>query len=152
MGSSESGPVRPDPEEGDEPWPDRCEPLLELARPTPDLVRAQLVRPRRRSGDEVRHAEFPIEQRGVLEGRQEAVGESGRVQRLPEPVARPSEVMPDGARPEPRVDAHEDDVEVRPEHVGDRSAARGLEVGLRGVQALSQSRVRSGHHERDVVI
>ena len=67
VGSSESGPVRPDPEDGDEPWPERCQPLLELARPTPDLVRAQFVRPRGGSGDEVRQAEVRVEQRGVLE-------------------------------------------------------------------------------------
>ena len=37
----------------------------------------------------------------------------GTVERLPEPVARPREVVPDGARPQPRVDPDEDDVEVR---------------------------------------
>ena len=103
-------------------------------------------------GDEVRHAEAPLGERGVLVRREQAIREPGAVERLPEAVARPREVVPDGARPQPRVDAHEDDVEVRPEHVGDRSTARGLEVGFRGVHALSQPCGRSGHHERHVVI
>jgi hypothetical protein len=67
VASSEPGPVHADPEDGDEPGPERCESLLELDRPTSDLVRAQLVRPGGRSSDEVRDAEVRVEQRGVLE-------------------------------------------------------------------------------------
>ena len=112
----------------------------------------ELVGGRGRPGDEVRHAEVPPEQRRVLERGEEPVGEPGAVERLPEPVARPREVMPDRARPQPGVDPDEHDVEVRAEDVGDRPAARGLEFRLRGVHRVSQPRGRSGHHERDVVI
>ena len=79
-----------------------------------------------RSGHQIRHAEVPLEERRVLLGREQPIGEPGSVQRLPEAVTRPGEVVPDRARPQARVDPDEDHVEVRPEHVGDRPPARCL--------------------------
>ena len=61
------------------------------------------------------------------------------VERLPEAVPGPCEVMPDGARPQPGVDPDEDDVEVRPEDVGDRPVARGFQVFLRRAHGIGRA-------------
>ena len=55
---------------------------------------------------------------------QTSFGETGGVQRGPEAVARPGEVMPDRPRVQPRVDAAEQDAQVRPNHVRDLPAVR----------------------------
>jgi hypothetical protein len=58
---------------------------------------------------DVRDAETELRQRDVLLGRVQARREAGRVQRRPEPVPRPGEVVPDLRRSEPGVDPDEED-------------------------------------------
>ena len=81
----------------------------------------KLVRPQRR-----------VEQFAVLEGRElsiaEAAGEEGR----PEAIAGPGEVMADRRRVEARIDAAEEDEQVRREDVGDGLAVSGGELGRGG--------------------
>jgi hypothetical protein len=53
------------------------------------------------------------------------------VERRPEAVARPGEVVPDGARPQAGVDPDEDDGEIAREDVGDRSTVSALQLCFR---------------------
>jgi len=51
------------------------------------------------------------------------------VQRLPEPVPGPGEVVADRRRPQPRVDAAEQHPQPRPEHVGHEPALGAGQLG-----------------------
>jgi hypothetical protein len=64
------------------------------------------------------------QQLAVLLGRELARGDAGTVQRGPEAVARPGEVVADLGRAQGRVDAAEEDVEAGPDDVRERLAQR----------------------------
>jgi hypothetical protein len=87
----------------------------------PQLVVGELGGGTGRAVDEVRHADAVGEQLLVLVGAQPPRGEPRGVQRRPEPVARPGEVVARLGGPQRRVDADEEDPEP-----GDYDVAEGL--------------------------
>src|SRR2546427_2489726 len=121
-------PVRRDAQDSDDIRSEPGDLRLERAASGPELVRGQLRRRGGRPVDQVRDAEAYGRQILIVERRPLALGEARAVERLPEAVARPGEVVPDRPRVQPRIDAHEHHVELISEHVGDRAAASGVEL------------------------
>src|SRR5207248_2547627 len=78
--------------------------------------------------DEARDADPDGHEIKVVERRPLSLREPGPVERLPEAVARPGEVVPDGPRVQSRVDPHEHHAEAISQKVGDRAAASGVEL------------------------
>ena len=70
-------------------------------------------------------------------------GESRAVQDRPEAIARAAEVLFHGRRVEAGIDAAEEDVEVRRDHVGQRLVRRRRELLLRRPQAAPSSAARA---------
>ena len=68
----------------------------------------------------------------LLAGPQEPVAEPCPVQRGPEAIARPGEVMACGAGIESRVDPAEQDPQAGSDQIGNRAARGGKELGPRG--------------------
>src|SRR5437867_2674560 len=113
-----------------------------------ELSLGQLGCPRRGPRHQIGDAEPGLQQLALLERRELPAREERAVERLPEPVAGPSEVMADGARVEARVDAAEEHLQPRPDDVRDRPAGRladpsmrdGLEAWLRVGVGLGELR------------
>ena len=110
--------------------------LEEAAAAVADLVGSELGGGRGRAVDEVGDAEAGLEHGVAVPGRQESIGEARGVERRPEAVARPGEMAPGGARVAARVDAAEEDAQVRGDEVGDGQAVGGREFGGRRAPGL----------------
>lgn len=82
---------------------------------------------------DVGDADAGAEQLPLLGRVEQARAEPSAVQRLPEAVTRACEMVPDGRRVQARVDADEEDVELAPDEIRDALAARGRELGERGL-------------------
>jgi hypothetical protein len=115
VAAPERGAVRRQAEDGDQPRAQPPDGRLELARAGAQLGRVELGRRPRRAVRDVRDADPVREQLGVLLGAQPARGEAGGVQRRPEAVARPCEVVADLRGAQRRVDADEEDAQARPD-------------------------------------
>jgi len=88
-----------------------------------------------RARDEVRDPAADIEQPPLVPRREHVIGEARAVQRAPEAVARPREVVARRARVQAGVDAAEEHLQPRRDEVGDGASVRGGELGLRGARA-----------------
>ena len=83
------------------------------------------------SGCHVGDAVAEIEEHPLLVRREDAIREACRVQRRPEAVARPREVVPHGGRVQPRVDAAEEDREPGRDDVGHQAPGGTRDLGAR---------------------
>jgi hypothetical protein len=72
------------------------------------------------------------DQLGLLVGGEQPRGQPAQVERLPEAVPGPGEVVPDRRRPQPGVDAAEQHPHARAEHVGHEPALGALPLGEGG--------------------
>jgi hypothetical protein len=97
---------------------------LQRRRPCRELGRRELRRRPRRPIDEVRDPQAEGRQQAVLAGGQPARREARPVQRRPEAVARPGEVVAALGREQRRVDPAEEDEQIVGDDVGER-----LDVG-----------------------
>ena len=129
----ERHPVGGDPDDREPPRPHLVCQVAQTASARPHLVVGQLVGPRRRPRDHVGDPEAERAQLVLLGGAQQARGEAGAVQRRPEPVAGPPEVVPGQRRDEAGVDAAEQHgtrrVAGTGQHVGHRERPGGLQLG-----------------------
>jgi hypothetical protein len=112
-GSSERRPVGGQADDGDEPGSLGAHERVELGGPGEQLLARELVGRARGTRRDVRHADAEVEQVEVLVGSQTARGEAGGVQRRPEAVAGPGEVVADLGRAQRRVDPDEEDPQAR---------------------------------------
>jgi hypothetical protein len=131
--------VRGDPDDREPP---RTQPLHQRPQAVAagaQLRVAQLVGPCRRSVHHVRDAQPEGGQLTLLRGQQAARGEPAQVQRGPEPVAGPAEMVPGQRRDEAGVDAAE-------QHGARRVVGSGEQVGHgQGARRLQRGTGRAGH-------
>ena len=99
---------------------------LELRRTRDQFFRTEFGRHRCRAWDQVGQAETELEKLLVLPRRIQAPGESAGVERGPEPVPWPREMVPRPGGVQPRIDPAKDDRQSRPQGVPNR-AVRGRE-------------------------
>jgi len=109
--------------EGDDLGPDARDLGLEDLPSLEIFRRPQVVDPRARPRDQVRHAEAPLRQPHVPFGRDGLRDDARLEQQLPEAIRRPCEVMARLRRAHAGVDAHEQHADarldpVRQPHVG----------------------------------
>jgi len=93
-----------------------------------DLLRRQLGGRGGRARHHVRDPDPALQQQALLRRVQHAVGEPTGVERLPEAVAGAGEVVARPRRPQPRVDARDQQAQVVGHHVGHGQVARRLEL------------------------
>ena len=127
----------PSPRKGDVPGRPPCGELLHRGQAGPELLLAQLVRPRGRARDEVGDPQARAKDLRGLVRVQPTRRPAARVQRRPQPVAGVREVQADRAGPQRGVDAAQQDRQTGCDQVGYDPSARGLELRGRGA--------RSGH-------
>src|SRR5438477_5640037 len=128
-GTAEGDPIRAHTDEHHDAWTVAADRPGDPLRAVAEFPGIELVGARRRAVDQVRDAEPPPEELPAFMRPEDPVGEAGLVKRLPEPVPGAREMKPDRARPQARVDADEEDPEIRSDHVRDAPAARGVELG-----------------------
>lgn len=117
-GTAEGRAVGPDAQEGHHRGPHPAHLPGEGPSATLELISPQLLRAGGRARAEVRYAQAARDELALLERREEPVGEARLVQRLPEPVAGPREVMADRPGIEARVDPAEQHAQPGPDDVG----------------------------------
>ncbi len=88
------------------------------------FIGGQFVGPGGRSVDQVGDSDAARQQLTLAVGGEERRGQARFVDRAPEPITRPGEVVAGGARVKARVDAHEKDLEARCDQVLDGFIAR----------------------------
>ena len=120
--ASEGDAVGADADDGDGARPVAADLALEPRPAGADFVGGELVRGRGRAGDEVGDADAAGEQLGTLARMQLDRREAGGGERRPEAVAGAGEVPARRRRVEARVDAAEEDVEIRSDDVTQRAA------------------------------
>jgi hypothetical protein len=82
--------------------------------------------------DDVRDAEFKVEQEGFFKGGEEARSETAAVKRGPEAVTWAAEVVADGGSVEAGVDAREEDNEVLRDEIRNELVVRGQKLRFGG--------------------
>ena len=134
-GLAERVPKRRDAGDGDHPRPVFGDEATEALSAVAELARRQLGSPGRGPGDEVGDADAtPDEVPAVCVAHPDAsvdhpVDDAGESERRIETVARMGEVGRRGGRPQPRVDADEQQSKTGPDEVGHRRAAERLQLG-----------------------
>jgi hypothetical protein len=116
----EGDPPGGDAEDGDDPRPPGGDQLGQGGGAGAQLLGVELGGGAGRAVDEVGDAEAVAEQLGVLVRGEPARGEPGEVQRRPEPVARPGEVVPARGGDQTRVDPDEEDAQAGADDVPQR--------------------------------
>src|SRR3954447_22703979 len=124
----EGGPVRRDAQDSQPLRSEATHLLAQQPTPLDDLRAAQLVGPRRRPRGDVGDPETQPQQLVLLGGQQLPWREPGAVQRRPEPVAGPGEVVPGQGRDQTGVDAGEEHPQSGRDHVRDGPGPGRLEV------------------------
>jgi hypothetical protein len=123
-------PVGVDADEGDDGWPPAFDFDFKAQAAGAKLVVGKLIGAGRGAIDDVGNAEFKIEKKGFIKGREEARGEAAAVEGRPEAVAGAGEVAADGGGIEAGVDAGEEDDEVFGDDIGNELVAGGEELGF----------------------
>src|SRR2546425_729139 len=118
-------PVDRDADQGDDPGPVPAD-LREQRAPSGEVfVPMQLVDATRRPRHEVRDPEAPLRKTAVILPADRPRHQTRFVEQPPEPVREPCEVVADGGRSDPRVDADEQDSQTRADPVGEGNRSPG---------------------------
>ncbi len=128
---TERGAIRRHPEKGDHPRPIALHLPRQPACPVAQLFVTQLVGGRGRGIGDVGNAVSVFEKASILRRVQPPVGEAGGMQRRPEAVAGPREVVADRGGLQTRVDADEENFQTPGDDVGNATASRGRDLGGR---------------------
>jgi len=97
MGPSKCNSVGTDSQDGDPLRSKAADFALKATTAADQFMPSDLSRLGSRTGDDVSEAVSVVEQQLVLPGIENAFCEPARLQRGPEPVSRPREVVPDGS-------------------------------------------------------
>jgi hypothetical protein len=120
----EGGPIGGDSQEGDDRWTKVVEFPLQDEAPFGELLGRQFLGRGGRAADEIGDPDSEIEQRPFLERREQSRRESRGLERRPEPVSGPGEMMAHRGRVEARIDPAKEENQARGDQVRDRPAMR----------------------------
>jgi len=97
------------------------------------LVVSEFIGAGGRTFDDVRDAEFEVEQEGFFKGREKARREAATMEGGPEAISRPAEVVADRSGVEAGIDADKEDNEVFGDEIRDGFVVRGEDLSFGGL-------------------
>ena len=128
----ERHPERPDPEHRHTVRPVSVHLSREATATAAKLGDRELVGGGRGPCHQIGDAQLRVEQSPLLPGSHQLIGEARVVERAPETIARPGEMMARGSRVEARIDAAEEHVQPRRDQIGDAAAGGRGDFARRG--------------------